>query len=797
MHWFKISTIRARLLVCFVLMTILPALGISAGSVAVGYYNGRQQAIDRLESVAALKESTIRGWIHALQEELVIASNTDCAFERISVVLNLAQDNKYYDFYNKAVRRRLQGFVGQSPQLQELFLLDLCGRVALSTDVAQEGKDHSDQPYFQMGLAGPYAQLPFYADDTDQPAAGTVLSQAQASVIVVIPVIGQHGRPMGVIAARASVEDLHDILGERTGLGRTGKTYLVDSNRAVLSGLRLPPMNAGRSDESPRTMHVGGIDAVIDGQVNSSGVYEDYRGVTAVGVYRWLPDLQVVLAAEQDLSEGFRAFYEILGVNLGIALVAVLLAVGASLFVTRSISDPLINLVGTATQIAAGDLDRVAQVERDDEVGALAQAFNSMTAQLRTLINSLEQRVEERTCALREANLALRRRALQLETSARVSREVTSILDIDDLLTQVVGLIRDAFDYYHVHIFMVDQAAKQLVLRASSVATGPQHQRLPVGVGSVNGRVVHSHEALVVNDVTQDPHYLADKRLPDTRSELVIPLRLGDQVIGTLDVQSAEVNAFTEEDVLVIQSLGDQIAIAIDNARLYDRSRELAVLEERTRLARELHDSVTQSLYSLVLLAEGWRRAAQAGGRAPVEDYLSRIGEITQQALKEMRLLIHELRPPALEREGLLGALHRRLDAVEKRVGVNARILADDLIQLPAHVEEGLYRIAQEALNNALKHAGADKVVVRIWTNDGQVTLEVTDDGCGFDPAGANHVGGMGLVGMQERAKQLGGSLTVTSAPGGGTTVRASIPAREADSPIVPPHAPTLKEDIR
>jgi len=768
------TTIRTRLLICFVLMTLLPAIGISVGSGIVGYYNGRQQAIDRLGSVAALKESALRNSVQALHEELVIASNTDCAFERISVVLDLAQDHKYYEFYNKAVRRRFHGLVGQSPELQELFLVDLRGQVVLSTDLSQEGKDYSDQDFFHNGLVAPYTQLPF-PGGAGGPNAPS--SPVPASVIAVIPVVGQQGRPLGVIAARADVEVLNDILAERTGLGSTGKAYLVDGSYALLEGAPLPTEGGEERGSDPGRFQTSGIVAAIEEKTYGAGVYEDHRGVNVVGVYRWLPDLRAVLCTEQDLAEGFRAIYTIFAVNFSIALVAVLLAVGASLLLTRSIAGPLVNLANTASQIAAGDLDRTAEVERDDELGVLAEAFNSMTAQLRELISSLEQRVRERTRALRHANQALQRRALQLETSAQVSREVTSILDIGGLLTQVVHLIRDAFGYYHVHIFLLDRETDQLVLRASSSDAEIQHRSITLGADSINGQVVQTQEAIMVNDVTQNDHYLLDERLSKTRSELVIPLRLGDRVIGTLDVQSSEVEAFAEEDVLVIQSLGDQIAVAIDNARLYDRSRELAVLEERTRLARELHDSVTQSLYSLLLLSEGWRRMANNGGQAPVEDYLRRIGEITQQALKEMRLLIHELRPLALEEVGLHGALLRRLDAVEKRAGVDARILADDLVELTPQVEEGLYRIAQEALNNALKHAEAESVVVRIAADNGRVVLEVRDDGRGFDPEAVDGVGGMGLASMDERARALGGALTIASTPGGGTTVRVAVAA--------------------
>ncbi len=164
------------------------------------------------------------------------------------------------------------------------------------------------------------------------------------------------------------------------------------------------------------------------------------------------------------------------------------------------------------------------------------------------------------------------------------------------------------------------------------------------------------------------------------------------------------------------------------------------------------------------------------GDRTQIEDYLSRIGEIAQQSLKEMRLLIHELHPPVLEREGLVGALRQRIDAVEKRVGIEARVLMEELIELPAPLEEGLYRIAQEALNNALKHAEAGMVTVRIRPEDGRVVLEVADDGRGFDREEVQHGGGMGLGSMRERARQMGGVVTVLSSPGEGTTVKASVP---------------------
>jgi signal transduction histidine kinase len=250
---------------------------------------------------------------------------------------------------------------------------------------------------------------------------------------------------------------------------------------------------------------------------------------------------------------------------------------------------------------------------------------------------------------------------------------------------------------------------------------------------------------------------------------------VGNQVIGTLDVQSSELNAFSQDDLRVVQSLADQVAVAIENARLYKRSRELAVLEERNRLARDLHDSVVQALYSLNLLAEGWRRLSRSGKVTNVEEQFDRIGEIAHQALKEIRLLVYALQPTSLEREGLLSALHQRLDAVESRSGVKARLVAEKLVDLPLEVEEGLYRIALEALNNAMKHSGATEVTVKLDIEAEFVTLLVRDNGQGFDPKSPDCQGGMGLDNMRQRAQEISGLLSIESAPGKGTTVIAHV----------------------
>lgn len=209
---------------------------------------------------------------------------------------------------------------------------------------------------------------------------------------------------------------------------------------------------------------------------------------------------------------------------------------------------------------------------------------------------------------------------------------------------------------------------------------------------------------------------------------------------------------------------------------LLSAARDIAErVEERQRLARELHDSVAQALYGVTLSATAAARLLAAGDTARAATYLGEIRETSEEALREMRLLIFELRPPILEREGLVAALQARLDAVEGRAGgLEATLEARDAPALPPALEEAIYRIAQEALNNVLKHARARRVTVTLEQDGPLARLLVADDGAGFDPSATRR--GLGLRGMAERAAQIGGTLRVTSAPGRGTLVRLEVP---------------------
>ncbi|MCJ7658053.1 MAG: histidine kinase [Anaerolineales bacterium] len=203
---------------------------------------------------------------------------------------------------------------------------------------------------------------------------------------------------------------------------------------------------------------------------------------------------------------------------------------------------------------------------------------------------------------------------------------------------------------------------------------------------------------------------------------------------------------------------------------------EKAVTAERNRLARDLHDSVTQSIYSLTLLAEAGQRMIKSGDLQPAKENQSRLGEIAQQALQEMRLLVYELRPQVLRSEGLIGALEQRLEAVERRAGINARMFVDVEINLSAELEEEIFHISIEALNNALKHTKASEVVLSLRADKDKLTLEVKDNGQGFDQKLAHVKGGIGLASMGERVDKIGGELTIQSEHDAGTIVKIIAP---------------------
>ncbi|MFI7132959.1 GAF domain-containing sensor histidine kinase [Nonomuraea sp. NPDC050153] len=287
------------------------------------------------------------------------------------------------------------------------------------------------------------------------------------------------------------------------------------------------------------------------------------------------------------------------------------------------------------------------------------------------------------------------------------------------------------------------------------------------------GAMLREGSPVRLPDLRKDPRFeWWPKAHPVMKDFLGVPIRDGDQVLGIIFLANKRTpGGFTQADQELLTLFAAHAAIALTNARLYERGRELAMLEERNRVARELHDAVTQKLFSLRLTAQAASAMLdRAPDRAAAE--LERVQRLAGEALSELRAVIVELRPAELDRHGLAETLRKHVRMLDR---LHPSLVTFECAELPPvapEVEVAVLRVAQEALHNALRHADAAGVSVRLAYQDGKLVLIVSDDGDGFEQAESR---GLGLVSMRDRAESVGGVMTVESARGRGTTVRVEV----------------------
>jgi putative methionine-R-sulfoxide reductase with GAF domain/HAMP domain-containing protein len=537
---FHLRSIRTRLLVIFVLLVLLPAVIIGVVAAVGSLQSGQLQALNQLESVATLKQGEINNWVQGLQLDLSVEPTREQDAQRLVTLVQAAPDTADYQAAYTALLSHFQQSIELRKNFEELLVMDSKGRVVLSTDAAQVGKFYDKQGFFVNGLKGSYVQPPFYAT-----------SLGRMSVIVAQPVKGEQGQAVGVLAGRANIARFSQIMTQRTGLGETGETYLVGSNSALLTEVL--------SGEKIGYVHTRGTADAISSRRNGSGTYENYQGVPVLGVYHWLPDLQVALVAEQAQSEAFASTYTTLGIVVGIALVAVLVAAAIGFVVTRGIANPLANLAETSARIAGGDLAARAQaITSGDEIGVLATSFNAMADRVGTLLTGLGERSRE------------------LEASQRVAVAASERVSPDDLLDLVVNLVRDQFNLYHVQVYIVDEEQAAAVLRQSTGFAGRQllqkGHKISLDRPALVTQAIREGQPVLVDDVAQTAGFLPNPLLPDTKSELVVPLKVGDKVIGVLDAQDRTPGRFGQSTVALFQTMANQISFLFENSQLLQRT---------------------------------------------------------------------------------------------------------------------------------------------------------------------------------------------------------------------------------
>jgi GAF domain-containing protein/HAMP domain-containing protein len=605
---FQTFSTRTKLIVVFLIVMLAPLS-------VVSLLNGRssQDALIRAARQALLTaaEQTAAD----VDDFLVTNLNTvrvEARFRDLAEMLEHPDDEDAA----QDVVSYLASLAARDPAIESYALLNRQGLNVADTQASSAGTDESGREYFEMPLTTGQTYL---SPVQTWPEAG------RPSLTFSSPVQGEEGNTLGVLRLRYRADEfgvLQEIVALRSGmagdrsygvlfddyhvrlahgvsLGSVFRAVAPFEDEAHIAALqaagRLPDLRAVELATNYPDQEQGLSNApeqpFFESYDIGTGAEIDQVAVAQLGAQPWLmaffqpSEVSLALAEEQARSSTL----------VGIVIAGV--AVVAAMRFSQVLAEPIIRLTDVAERVSAGDLTAQARIEGSDEVGTLANAFNSMTKQLRTFIDSLELRVEARTA--------------QLQTSADVGRAAVSILDPEQLMREAVNLISDRFGYYYAALFTLDEAGRYAVLREATGEAGralkAQGHKLEVGGHSMVGFVTAQRKPRIALDVGEEAVRFANPLLPETRSEIALPLAVGDRVLGALDVQSTQAAAFDQATASVLQAMADQVAVALNNAALFVASRRnVEALNGLLSLSRDLASS--RSLDDLRVRARNYVR---------------------------------------------------------------------------------------------------------------------------------------------------------------------------------------------
>jgi PAS domain S-box-containing protein len=614
LNWLRTS-IRAQLGASFAALTVVSILVVAVVLTIFSVNQVREALTDRvfdeLEAVRTLKAIELRRWIEERKSDIRFIRDLESVQGNLEGDKGLSVLAEYKDTpsdaaYRQAFQsaeRELRAFVAQHGQdvYNDVQLVDTNGEIVFALNQELREINDAEQEIFQNALNSVYFGDLFY-NPTDE----------ALDLRIGAPVKDLQGVTVGVIILELNPQQLDELMIERTGLGETGETYLIGQDYLFRNDSRfLEALNVETTilNEDVVVDTVAVLTA-FDGQSRTARI-EDYRGQTVLS--SWTPiivqpatptdpdGVQWALVAEIDDAEALASVNALTRFIAGLSAVLIVLAsavaIGSGVVLANRLINPIVSLTESATQIAAGDLEtKVPTVDRDDEVGLLARAFGQMTDNLQNSIRTLRQRGKE----LESRDQELRARTEQLEANQRAVRVVFAASEQSDpgeLLRLTVNLIRDRFDMYHVQVYIVEEEKNAAVLRESTGYAGLQllqkEHQIPLDQSSLVTQAIHGSEPVVVNDVNQNPDFLANPLLPDTQSEMVVPLKVEERIIGAVDIQSRDTNTFTSDVVGLFETMTNQIALLFQNSELYARTMEQT--EELTNFTTQLRTAATVS----------------------------------------------------------------------------------------------------------------------------------------------------------------------------------------------------------
>jgi len=807
-HRFQIPTTGMRgglgrtLLTAFLVMAIVPLSCLSWYATRRERRDIQREVTAKLSSVATMMEAQVGEWTEGHVDALgILASVPSARAAAADLVANTARAEQARD----TLRDQLNGVLQQDSAFRHLTFLDSEGQVLVSTD-----------PLADVSLSGEISALReedpgFHVISLDPDAArGAVVKQEVEAL---------DGQLVGALVGWLDLADLSSQLRAAGELGEGSEVYLVQAD-----GMSLPQ---GTFVDSP------GIEAALSGE-EQHGLFQSYADVPVIGVYRWLPELQLALVAEQPQEQAFAVADNVTAAVVGATLLVALATAVIAAVVTRQITRPVVRLTESALSIARGDLEQRVPVRSRDEIGILAFVFNQMASELKSLYEDLESKVAQRTAMLQKANYQIQRRAIQLAATVEVSQAATSILEPDRLLQEVVRLVHDRFGYSYVGVYLRDEDS------------GDQEDRLVLCRGTGGGRAVESAKtqpvplekgeaestrAVVKAMATGEPCVVewdseeAKEAFSSSHIcvEAALPLKMGDQTIGVLNILNTEGDEIDEDAISVLQNVANQITIAMENARIYEKEKEIARRLRKTeafrsRFLAHMSHELREPLTNII----GFSRLILKGLDGPMNDQQERDVRIIHANSQHLLGLINDLLDVSQIDAGLVELdfqevyLPEMIDSVMATTNALVRDKEIELRQevgaLPA-VEADPTRIRQvllKLLTNAAKFTEQGAIAVSAWTGDhgtsDRVFISISDTGQGISARDQKRVferfeqgrledgrrpngAGLGLALSKEFVEMHGGEIWVESEPGKGSTFTFSLPLSQNSDQAGEPHA--------
>jgi len=571
------ATIRIRRIVVLLSLGLIPTIIAITASSTIVYEQTKNDEVENLETVATFKEEQLTKWKESEEIYLNNIANQEGIIENFLLFTLPTTNPAIKETAYNSLHHDLDLAIDGSSTYESLAILDLSGNVIVSTDATLEGENQSKQEFFIHSQGEAYYQAPTFDE-----AKGKIVA------LFTNPIYNHIGSFVGIIIAEINNYSFNEILAENANLGTTGEAYLVTTDNILFTKVR----NSEKHKPGSSLITSPGVNLTLGSQSSSSGLFTNYLNEQVIGVYHWLPDLNLALVVEKNQSEAFSNFRLLLLMNITIVAVVIAIMIGASFRITRDVLVPLQTLTENAKKFTSGEINTIEKIQRTDEIGELSNALNQMANQISESMNYMEDIIIERTETMEQ-------RAVYLEAIAEIGQAATGIHELENLLTNVTHLISEKFGFYHIGIFLIDETGEYAVLKGANSDGGwrmlARNHKLKVGEQGIVGYVTGTKKPRIQQRVVGDDSvYFDNPDLPLTQSEMALPLIIVGELIGALDIQSTEEEAFKDEDIAVLQVLADEVAIAINNTRLFEQ------LQESLEVERKLYGEITKEAWTSI-----------------------------------------------------------------------------------------------------------------------------------------------------------------------------------------------------